>query len=882
MNNQPAPRRSLIPSRSIRTRLFILAAAMMLVAVGVLLVTALTSANNVIQTAQNTAQKGLRDQTITYLTQLNRSIAERNALVLDRGARDISTIADAASAIYSQAMDLQPVSTILQKGPEGQYLNSAADISSIFIPTIAISRTLKNAGLSLALNRDIEQGAYLDLSLISVKENNPNAAAVYLGTKNEVLRYYPNIEIGKVVPSDFLVTERPWYKAALEGNPDPANLRPIWSAVYFDATGLGLMTTIAMPVYDRHNTLVGVAGLDLTIAEIQANLRGSSVSGSDYSFLIDERGVAVILPPQGWRDLLGREPDSQNPMPNLIGTVSDENIAAIIQRMIRGESGYQTVTVRGQEYELAYSPFKGAGQELSQTGWSLATLIPTTNVLRSVADLEAQMRVSLQGMIFTRILPIVMLEALALIILAWVGTRSLSAPILKLSQSAQKFAAGNWEEPLPELRRLEQENDNEYGLLARTLASMAVQLRQTFTQLEQRVSERTLELEQRTVQLQTTAEIARDITQAKDLESMLDSAAALISRRYGAYMVGVWLVDETSEYAHLKAAGGAPGATLLERQMRLRVGQEGIIGYVTRFGQVRLSADVRTDRLFLADPALPETRSELAIPLRVGPKIIGALDIHNTRPLAFSEDDITALKTLADQLAIAIENVRLVARLQTTLEETSRIGQQQTRQAWEQMTGHAGAAQYEYNLLEVKKIRPTHTTRAGDTTGPEGFQEPALGKHGRILQMPVALRDQVIGVIGIESDSPDHTWSDDEVAILQATANQAALSVENARLLADSQQRAMREQLAAEVTTQMRASLDMETVLQTSIRELAQRMGIAEVEVRLGEPEPYQAQHPTDSSPQAGEQDAARPQESPPPPMEAELNGIRRHSDESA
>ena len=102
------------------------------------------------------------------------------------------------------------------------------------------------------------------------------------------------------------------------------------------------------------------------------------------------------------------------------------------------------------------------------------------------------------------------------------------------------------------------------------------------------------------------------------------------------------------------------------------------------------------------------------------------------------------------------------------------------------------------------------------------------------MLVPIQLRDQVIGVIGLESDEAHHRWTEDEIAIVQATAAQAALTVENARLLAESQRKALREEMSGEITARIRSSLDMETVLHTAMNEIAQRLGISQIEIQLG------------------------------------------------
>lgn len=807
----------------IRTRLLTLGLGLIAIAVIILLAAVVTSARSIMSTAQETSSQSLRQEVEAYLMQNNQSLAEQNALLLDRAVNDVLKAAGAASAIYSnQAPRVQAISS-LHRGPEGQYLNGPSEISSVFIPNTVISSTLKNSARSIALNNDVEYSASVDLVFKVIKENNPNVSAIYLGTENSVTRYHPNIRLGEVVPADFDVTKRPWYLTALEKNLGLSQPTAVWSPVYTDATGLGVITTVSIPVYQTNLTphqLVGVVGLDITLAEIKNNIEANTFAAGSYSFLIDEQGQAIVLPNQGWLDLLGRPPRAKEALPNLYQQTTLPELKLVLERMQNRDSGFTQIRLNEQDYFIAYTPFRLKQDGNSQMGWSLATVVPVGQMLGRITALRTELNAATRQVVFTRILPLSAFVAAILLALAWVGTSRLVEPILKLSQASQELGGGQWEEPIPYLRQIEKSNNDEIGSLAHTLVEMAGQLHQSFSRLESRVAERTQELEHRSLQLQTAAEISRQITLTHDLDDLLNSAVNLISQRFSYYNVGIFLVDETSEYAHLRASSGEMGHKLVSQDVRLRIGQQGLVGYVTRYGQARLASDVRTDRAYQADPLLPDTRSEVTLPMRSGPKIVGALDVQSNRPLAFSEDDVQVLQSLADQLAIAIENVQLVSRLQATLSEASRLYQQQARQDWQRLASQSGLAAYEYDLLEVKRLDSLQAL-------PEAAPAPGL------LQIPVRLREQVIGYIGLESDSPDHHWTEDEIAIVEATANQAAQSVENARLLAETQRRAAREKLAAEVTSRMRASLDMENVLQIAIQELAQRMNIAQVEVHL-------------------------------------------------
>jgi GAF domain-containing protein len=171
------------------------------------------------------------------------------------------------------------------------------------------------------------------------------------------------------------------------------------------------------------------------------------------------------------------------------------------------------------------------------------------------------------------------------------------------------------------------------------------------------------------VQLEAASKVARDATAILDIGQLLDETVHLISDRFGFYHAGVFLVDEQREYALLRAASSKGGQCMLEQGHKLAVGKVGIVGYVAGTGEPRIVLDVGKDAVFFDNPNLPDTRSEMALPLISRGQIVGVLDIQSTQEAAFTEEDVVTLQTMADQLANAIENARL-------LEETQQRAQQ--------------------------------------------------------------------------------------------------------------------------------------------------------------------------------------------------------------
>ncbi|MDW8327519.1 MAG: GAF domain-containing protein, partial [Anaerolineales bacterium] len=187
---------------------------------------------------------------------------------------------------------------------------------------------------------------------------------------------------------------------------------------------------------------------------------------------------------------------------------------------------------------------------------------------------------------------------------------------------------------------------------------------QALSRANEELQAQTRAAQRRAAQLVVSAEVARAAATLHDVPTLLDSAVRLISEKFGFYHAGIFLLDEDGEWAVLRAASSPGGQRMLARHHRLRAaktpgGQQGIVGFVIAFGQPRIAMNVGEDAVHFRNPDLPETQSEMAVPLRGSQGVIGALDVQSTQLNAFTDDDIVALQSLADQLAVAIENARL-------------------------------------------------------------------------------------------------------------------------------------------------------------------------------------------------------------------------------
>jgi GAF domain-containing protein/HAMP domain-containing protein len=411
--------------------------------------------------------------------------------------------------------------------------------------------------------------------------------------------------------------------------------------------------------------------------------------------------------------------------------------------------------------------------------------------------------------------------------------RQITRPILAIADVATQVASGDLTQMAPVL------TEDEVGVLARAFNRMTGQLRELVTSLEQRVADRTRELERRATHLQAAADVGHAAVSVHSLDELFPQVTHLISERFGFYHIGIFLLDESGEYALLRAAEGAGGQQMLARGHKLKVGEQGIVGYVTATGKARIALDVGQDAVHFKNPFLPNTRSEMALPLIVGGRVLGALDVQSTEEVAFTQEDIAVLQVLADQVAIAIHNAQLFEELQASLMETSTLYQRYSQEAWSRMTTGNMPHGYEYDRVRVTPIEPRLPSemvarlRAGRVVAVES-ERNADGASRSTLIAPIALRDQVIGAIGFEEGDPDHRWSPEEVALVEAVTSQVALALENARLFEEAQARAEREWLVGDITDKMQRANDMDSLVQYAIQNLQSAFGASYVVVHLG------------------------------------------------
>ncbi len=301
------------------------------------------------------------------------------------------------------------------------------------------------------------------------------------------------------------------------------------------------------------------------------------------------------------------------------------------------------------------------------------------------------------------------------------------------------------------------------------------------------------ESERRAARMETASGIARHAASILDQETLLSEVAGLIRERFNLYHVGMYMVDDSGQWAVLHAASGDIGRALLAQGQRLQVGAGSLVGACVSAAAPYsvLNLDEASRRLY-AD-AVTATGSAIVLPLISQNVVIGAVAMHSQEAAAYSKEDITIFQTMADQLATAIGNARLFAQSQTSLEELQRVQQRYAVEMWDGYVEQRDVFGYTYDLNEVAPLPVEQSSAPADLWGGKLFMRSGEEDgDGALLVAPFDVRSEPVGFLSFEEPGASRTWTEDNVAVIEAVREQLALALEN-RLLIDQSQNALRE-----------------------------------------------------------------------------------------
>lgn len=362
-------------------------------------------------------------------------------------------------------------------------------------------------------------------------------------------------------------------------------------------------------------------------------------------------------------------------------------------------------------------------------------------------------------------------------------------------------------------------------------SSLLEELRDEQATLEKRVEERTQSLDKRTKQLQAVADVGKSITTYRNLSDLLQQSVYLIHENFGYYHAGIFLLDDHGEYAVLTASNSEGGRRMLEKRHQLKVGETGIVGFVAESMKARIALDVGEDAVFFNNPDLPETRSEMALPLVASGQILGVLDVQSTEPQAFSEDDIATLQVLAEQIAVAIQNANLFSESEKALESARLAYGELTREAWSRILRN----QPQVGFIATPPATIQVNTSAVDSSLSQAIETGDIihSTDGLSLNVPIRIRGQVIGAMRLKKPEIAEAWTQEEVNLIIVLSDQLSGALESARLYQESQKRAARESLVSDISARLSSVSQMESILRETVQELGETIGNASVSFHL-------------------------------------------------
>jgi GAF domain-containing protein/HAMP domain-containing protein len=712
-----------------------------------LIVIAVVSVNSLFTAgdqAQETSDEVLREQAQETLIHQTVDIAGENELILQGTIRDALDVAQQAAQIVENpgAFNTEgfwKADEHMFFGPGGQYINGEGDVSTVFVPnTTSVDEGFKQR---------LELLAYLDMALVPVYQSDPNSVAIYFVGTDDTSWLYPNINLGAILPAEYRATQDIFYTTgAPENNPER---QVVWTPVYDDPAGQGLLVSAIAPVYTSSNKFVGIIGIDVSLAGLTAAIEQEELDAGGYSFMLDSDGRALALPEQGYRDFFGREREADEFGPNFASSVRSE-FASVLAEISSGATGFQRLVVDDQELYIAYTTMKS-------TGWRVASVVTAEQVLAPVTKLQTELGELSRSLIFQRVMPVGIAFVIIVVVASIFFTNRLVNPIEQLTEGASKIGVGEWNTPLP------QSELREIGGLSRTLSDMAAQLKNTLETLEQRVADRTQNLE-------LAAEVGRSISQVRALDVMLQDACELIRNKFDLYYVQVYLTDPGQRNLILEAGTGEMGAQLRGRGHRLQLNTGSINGRAAVEKRAVVISDTAESLTFRPNPLLPDTRGEMAVPLVVGETVVGVLDMQTTLPGTLNEEVLPAFEALAGQLAVAIQNAELVAQAEEARAAVEAQARRLVRTGWSEHLDAIHKPEQFGFVFDRDQVTPL-----------EDAEETELPDEGQGIKVPISLTGEELGSLVVELDEEEP--SEQNTELINIVAQQVAQQIENLRLL---------------------------------------------------------------------------------------------------
>jgi len=484
MNKQKKIKKNLSQkSFGLRTRLFLFSSLFLLI---IFIGFSYLFFNAIIKIGKNTqsiSSESLRNQAEVYLRQITDDVAQKNNEIFRAVTRQAFDMSVYMSNVYSNPDIFRPGEYWQAKeqmvfGENQQYLNSATDTASVFVPNFV--------KVDDALNVHLESMAYFDFVVKDIFSSNEIIKAVHMSSERDAIRYYPNIHLGAVVPPDFKITERDWYKKMnSENNPER---KAVLSDIYLDATGNGLMVTAVAPVYANDEFLGGI-GIDITIKDIRNNIEQEELPGNGFLFLVNEEANSVILPNRVYASIVKQAPEESE------WKIDKDDLypgfSEVLEEISLSDNNFISKTINNEKYLIAFSRMEDAG-------WTIGSIVKTVDVLSAIKTMQAEVDQSINNYLFYYILPIGFVIFVVIFIFIFIFARHITNPLLRMNEIVHRIAKGTWQG-----EKIIIKSKDEIGELAGGFNQMAEDLLKSKKEIEKYNQNLEKEVKDKTAELNT-------------------------------------------------------------------------------------------------------------------------------------------------------------------------------------------------------------------------------------------------------------------------------------------------------------------------------------------------------------------------------------------
>lgn len=575
------------------------------------------------------------------------------------------------------------------------------------------------------------------------------------------------------------------------------------SPVEFVGSAGGPAIHFSAPVRDGTGAIIGVLRLRYSASILQHLMfqNNDLVGRESYAFLLDENYIRLAHgsdPGLNFKGIVpleeGRLAELQaakrlpSPLPKNLFTDSPD----LLQGLSRVDTAAPYFTAEGRVSTEDDGGDQIAVVRLKTRPWILAFAQPQEVFL---APLQAQSRLT------------ILLTVAVVFMVSLVATglgRYLAGSIVRLTETARRIAAGDL------TARASVEAEDETGQLARAFNFMTNRLQELIGSLEDQVRERTQELS-------LSMEVGQRAATMRNLSELLPTITEFIRERFNLYYTQIYFVDDIGENLILRAGTGEVGQALLARRHSLPIGGHSIGGQVAYTGQPIVVPDTAQSDIHQPNDLLPETRSELAVPLLVEGRVVGVLDMQANRANTFTADNLTVFEAMGTQLASSIDSARQWTLAQQAQQKAEEAVKRLTHEGWaDWLAARPGRkVGFAYDLSTVTPLE----------AGPEPDEYTTVSAEVLVQQEP-------IGRLAVEIP-PDRSYTKEEQALLATVAQQLGQKAETLRLVEITQQRAAREQIVRRITDKVRASRTIDAALKTAAEELARALGRARTVIDL-------------------------------------------------